>query len=189
MRCPFCGNDDSQVKDSRPTEDSGAIRRRRQCPACGGRFTTFERIQLRDLVIVKKSGKREVFDRDKLARSIEIACRKRPIAAERIERMVNGVVRRLESAGDAEIDVGRVGEMVMEGLQALDPVAYIRFASVYRDFREARDFETFVIGLSEGVAAGHLPDGGTTGHLPGGAAAGHLPDGVTAGHLPDGGAE
>ena len=149
MRCPFCGNDDSQVKDSRPTEDASAIRRRRQCPACGGRFTTFERVQLRDLMIIKKSGKREVFDRDKLARSIEIACRKRPVEADRIERMVNGVVRRLESTGDAEIDVGRVGEMVMEGLQALDPVAYIRFASVYRDFTEAKDFEDFVGGLSE----------------------------------------
>ncbi len=150
MRCPFCANDDSQVKDSRPTEDGGAIRRRRQCPGCGARFTTFERIQLRDLVIVKKSGKREVFDRDKLARSIEIACRKRPIEAERIERLVNGVVRRLESMGDTDIEAGKVGEMVMEGLQALDPVAYIRFASVYRDFREARDFETFVGGLSTG---------------------------------------
>jgi transcriptional repressor NrdR len=157
MRCPFCGNEDSQVKDSRPTEDGGAIRRRRQCPACGGRFTTFERIQLRELTLVKKSGKREVFDRDKLARSIEIACRKRPIEPERIERMVNGVVRRLESTGDSEIDAGIVGEMVMEGLQALDPVAYIRFASVYRDFREARDFETFVGGLSEAVGKRSQP--------------------------------
>jgi transcriptional repressor NrdR len=157
MRCPFCGNDDSQVKDSRPTEDGSAIRRRRQCPACGGRFTTFERIQLRELTLVKKSGKREIFDRDKLARSIEIACRKRPIEPERIERMVNGVVRRLESTGDSEIDAGIVGEMVMEGLQALDPVAYIRFASVYRDFREARDFETFVGGLSEAVGKRSQP--------------------------------
>jgi transcriptional repressor NrdR len=148
MRCPFCANDDSQVKDSRPTEDGGAIRRRRQCPACGARFTTFERIQLRELVVVKKSGKRETFDRDKLARSIEIACRKRPIEPERIERLVNGVVRRLESVGESEIDVGTIGEMVMEGLQSLDPVAYIRFASVYRDFREARDFEKFVGGLA-----------------------------------------
>ena len=147
MRCPFCANEDSQVKDSRPTEDGGAIRRRRQCPACGARFTTFERIQLRELVVLKKSGKREVFERDKLARSIEIACRKRPIEPERIERLVNGVVRRLESLGDSEIDGAIIGEMVMEGLQALDPVAYIRFASVYRDFREARDFETFVGGL------------------------------------------
>ena len=161
MRCPFCSNEDSQVKDSRPTEDASAIRRRRQCPACGGRFTTFERIQLRELTIVKKSGKREVFERDKLARSIEIACRKRPIAAESIERLVSGVVRQLESLGESEIEAGVVGEMVMEGLRALDPVAYIRFASVYRDFREARDFETFVGGLSESVAAGQLlqPDG------------------------------
>ncbi len=151
MRCPFCGNDDTQVKDSRPTEDAAAIRRRRQCPACGGRFTTFERVQLRDLVLVKKSGKREIFDRDKLARSIEIACRKRPVAPDRIERLVNGIVRRLESSGESEIEAEAVGEMVMEGLKALDPVAYIRFASVYRDFREARDFETFVGGLSEAV--------------------------------------
>jgi len=154
MRCPFCSNDDSQVKDSRPTEDGSAIRRRRQCPACGGRFTTFERIQLRELIIVKKSGKRETFERDKLARSIEIACRKRPVAPDRIERLVTGVVRQLESLGESEIEAGVVGEMVMEALQALYPVAYIRFASVYRDFREARDFETFVGGLSESVATG-----------------------------------
>ncbi len=147
MRCPFCGNEDSQVKDSRPTEDSAAIRRRRQCPACGGRFTTFERIQLRELTLIKKSGKRETFDRDKLARSIEIACRKRPIDDERIERLVNGLVRQLESTGESEIEADQVGEMVMEALRALDPVAYIRFASVYRDFREARDFETFVSSL------------------------------------------
>ena len=151
MRCPFCLHDDSQVKDSRPTEDSAAIRRRRQCPACGARFTTFERIQLRELTVVKKSGKREIFDRDKLARSIEIACRKRPIDEGKIDRLVSGVVRRLESAGETEIGVGSIGEMVMEGLQALDPVAYIRFASVYRDFREARDFETFVGSLSGSV--------------------------------------
>ena len=151
MRCPFCGNDDTQVKDSRPTEDAASIRRRRQCPACGGRFTTFERVQLRELTLVKKSGKREPFDRDKLARSIEIACRKRPVEPERIERLVNGVVRQLESLGEAEIDAGVVGELVMAALQALDPVAYIRFASVYRDFREAKDFETFVGSLSEAV--------------------------------------
>jgi transcriptional repressor NrdR len=157
MRCPFCGNDDTQVKDSRPTEDGASIRRRRQCPACGGRFTTFERVQLRELVIVKKSGKRELFERDKLARSIEIACRKRPVAPERIERLVNGVVRRLESLGETEIEADVVGEMVMEALQALDPVAYIRFASVYRDFREAKDFETFVGGLSD-VVNGHKPN-------------------------------
>lgn len=158
MRCPFCGHDDSQVKDSRPTEDGSAIRRRRQCPTCGGRFTTFERIQLRELTIIKKSGKREVFDRDKLARSIEIACRKRPVADERIERLVNGIVRQLESTGDSEIEAQRVGEMIMEGLRALDPVAYIRFASVYRDFREARDFETFVGGLSGTMAEARRRD-------------------------------
>ncbi len=151
MRCPFCGNDDTQVKDSRPTDDGSAIRRRRQCPACGGRFTTFERVQLRELTIVKKNGKREPFERDKLARSIEIACRKRPVEPDRIERLVNGVVRQLESLGEAEIDAGIVGEMVMEALRTLDPVAYIRFASVYRDFREARDFETFVGSLSDTV--------------------------------------
>ncbi|WP_353199635.1 transcriptional regulator NrdR [Sandarakinorhabdus sp.] len=151
MRCPFCGNDDTQVKDSRPTEDGSAIRRRRQCAACGGRFTTFERVQLRELVIVKRSGKREPFERDKLARSIEIACRKRPVEPERIERLVNGVVRQLESLGESEIDGQVVGELVMVALQALDPVAYIRFASVYRDFREAKDFETFVGGLSDAV--------------------------------------
>jgi transcriptional repressor NrdR len=151
VRCPFCGNDDTQVKDSRPTDDGSAIRRRRQCPACGGRFTTFERVQLRELTIVKKNGKREPFERDKLARSIEIACRKRPVEPDRIERLVNGVVRQLESLGEAEIDAGIVGEMVMEALRTLDPVAYIRFASVYRDFREARDFETFVGSLSDTV--------------------------------------
>ncbi len=151
MRCPFCGNDDTQVKDSRPTDDGASIRRRRQCPACAGRFTTFERVQLRELTLVKKSGKREPFDRDKLARSIEIACRKRPVEPERIERLVNGVVRQLESLGEAEIEADVVGEMVMAALKALDPVAYIRFASVYRDFREARDFETFVGGLTEAV--------------------------------------
>ncbi len=147
MRCPFCGHDDTQVKDSRPTEDAAAIRRRRQCPACGGRFTTFERVQLRELIIVKKTGRKEPFERDKLARSIEIACRKRPVETERIERLVNGVVRQLESLGEAEIEADRVGELVMEALRTLDPVAYIRFASVYRDFREAKDFETFVGGL------------------------------------------
>jgi transcriptional repressor NrdR len=159
MRCPFCANDDSQVKDSRPTEDGGAIRRRRQCPACGARFTTFERIQLREMVVVKKSGRREAFERDKLARSVEVACRKRPIEAQRIERLVNGVVRRLESSGESELAVELIGEMVMEGLQALDPVAYIRFASVYRDFREARDFETFVGALGNGEEMARIVGG------------------------------
>ncbi|MBB4285048.1 transcriptional regulator NrdR [Roseospira goensis] len=144
MRCPFCGNMDSQVKDSRPTEDGAAIRRRRFCPACQSRFTTFERVQLRDLVVVKKNGQRAPFDRDKLARSIQIACRKRPIDSDRIERVVNAIQRRLESSGETEIPSNTVGEMVMEALATLDPVAYVRFASVYRNFREAKDFESFV---------------------------------------------
>ena len=144
MRCPFCGHMDTQVKDSRPTEDGGAIRRRRFCPACQSRFTTFERVQLRDLVIVKKNGQRVPFERDKLARSVQIACRKRPIDSERIERVVNGIQRRLESSGETEIPSNTVGEMVMEALSTLDPVAYVRFASVYKNFREAKDFETFV---------------------------------------------
>ena len=148
MRCPFCANDDSQVKDSRPTEDGSAIRRRRQCPACGARFTTFERVQLRDLVVVKSAGRREAFDRDKLARSVELACRKRNIAPDRIERLVTGLVRRLESTGDTDVDSAKIGEMVMEGLATLDHVAYIRYASVYKDFREAEDFKNAVDALA-----------------------------------------
>ena len=144
MRCPFCGHDDTQVKDSRPTEDNSAIRRRRFCPSCGSRFTTFERVQLRDLVVVKKNGVKEQFDRDKLARSIAIAVRKRPVEPERVERIVSGIVRRLESLGESEIPSTVVGEMVMDALSTLDPVAYVRFASVYRNFREAKDFEQFV---------------------------------------------
>ncbi|MBT6118019.1 MAG: transcriptional repressor NrdR [Rhodospirillaceae bacterium] len=144
MHCPFCGNDDTQVKDSRPTEDGAAIRRRRSCPACGSRFTTFERIQLRELTVMKSNNQRVPFDRDKLSRSIEIACRKRSIEPERIERMVNGIVRRLESSGENEIPSPVIGEMVMDALRSLDPVAYVRFASVYRNFREAKDFEEFV---------------------------------------------
>lgn len=144
MRCPFCGHDDTQVKDSRPTEDNSAIRRRRFCPSCGSRFTTFERVQLRDLVVVKKNGQKEPFDRDKLARSITLAVRKRPVEAERVERVVSGIVRRLESLGETEIPSTVVGEMVMDALSTLDPVAYVRFASVYRNFREAKDFEDFV---------------------------------------------
>jgi transcriptional repressor NrdR len=144
MRCPFCGHDDTQVKDSRPTEDNSAIRRRRFCPACGSRFTTFERVQLRDLVVVKKDNVKEPFDRDKLARSITLAVRKRPVEAERVERVVSGIVRRLESLGESEIPSTVVGEMVMDALSTLDPVAYVRFASVYRNFREAKDFEDFV---------------------------------------------
>lgn len=144
MRCPFCGNDDTQVKDSRPTDDNSAIRRRRFCSACGSRFTTFERVQLRDLTVVKKSGKRVPFDRDKLARSIEVACRKRPVAGERVEQMVNGIQRRLESQGEAEVTSDMIGEQVMEALYNLDPVAYVRFASVYKNFHEVKDFEELV---------------------------------------------
>jgi len=148
MRCPYCGNDDTQVKDSRPTEDNTAIRRRRFCPACGGRFTTFERVQLRELTIVKSNGRRVPFDRDKLMRSVQIAVRKRPVEQERIERMVSGIVRRLESMGESEIPSKMVGTLVMEGLSSLDAVAYVRFASVYRNFREVKDFEEFLGELS-----------------------------------------
>ena len=144
MRCPYCGSLETQVKDSRPTEDSSSIRRRRICPDCGGRFTTFERVQLRELTVLKKSGRRVAFDRDKLMRSLEIALRKRPVDGERVERMVNGIVRQLESQGDSEITSDRIGELVMEGLRALDGVAYVRFASVYRNFREARDFNMLI---------------------------------------------
>jgi len=144
MRCPFCGNTDTQVKDSRPAEDHVAIRRRRSCPGCGGRFTTYERVQLRDLVVVKKNGKREDFDRDKLARSIRIAMQKRPIDPDRIEQMISGIVRRLESLGDTDIPSETIGEIVMEALARIDTVAYVRFASVYKNFQEADDFEEFV---------------------------------------------
>ena len=144
MRCPFCGNEDTQVKDSRPTDDNSAIRRRRQCTNCGARFTTFERVQLRELVVVKSNGQREPFDREKLLRSMQISLRKRPVDQDRLERVVNGIVRRLESLGESEIPSTVVGEMVMDALASLDPVAYVRFASVYRNFREAKDFETFI---------------------------------------------
>lgn len=143
MRCPFCGHEDSQVKDSRPTEDGAAIRRRRQCEGCAARFTTFERIQLRDLTVIKSENRRETFDRDKLARSVAIACSKRPIDNARIEKLVSGIQRQLETTGDSEVASKRIGEMVMHGLKGLDSVAYIRFASVYKDFTEARDFEEF----------------------------------------------
>ncbi len=149
MRCPFCGNDDTQVKDSRPTEDNNAIRRRRQCVNCGARFTTFERVQLRELTVVKSSGKRETFDRDKLLRSMTIALRKRPVEQDRIERVVNGIVRRLESSGESEFPTTLIGELIMDALASLDQVAYVRFASVYRNFREARDFEEFIEKLDE----------------------------------------
>ena len=144
MRCPFCGSLDSQVKDSRPSEDSSAIRRRRLCPECGGRFTTFERVQLRELTILKRSGRRNPFDREKLVRSISIALRKRPVDTERVERMVSGIVRQLESLGETEIPSHVVGEMVMKALKSLDEVAYVRYASVYRDFRETQDFARFL---------------------------------------------
>jgi transcriptional repressor NrdR len=144
MRCPFCGADDTQVKDSRPTEDKSAIRRRRFCPNCAARFTTFERVQLRELTVVKKTGQREPFDRDKLARSMQIALRKRPVEPERVDRVINSLVRQLESSGETEIPADQVGELVMEALASLDQVAYVRFASVYRNFREAKDFGEFV---------------------------------------------
>ncbi len=149
MRCPFCGNHDTKVKDSRPTEDNNAIRRRRQCVNCGARFTTFERVQLRELTVLKGNGKRETFDRDKLLRSMTIALRKRPVERDRIERVVNGIVRRLESSGESEIPTTLVGELIMDALASLDQVAYVRFASVYRNFREARDFEEFIEKLDE----------------------------------------
>ena len=149
MRCPFCSNDDTQVKDSRSSDDGLAIRRRRQCPSCESRFTTFERVQLRELIVVKRDGERRPFDRDKILRSITLACRKRPVAAEKIEQVVNMVVYRLESSGEAEIPSTMIGETVMDALKELDPVAYVRFASVYRDFREARDFQDFIGGFSK----------------------------------------
>lgn len=149
MRCPFCGHDTSQVKDSRPTEDGAAIRRRRQCEGCGARFTTFERIQLRELWVLKSEEKREPFDRDKLMRSVSIATRKRPIDPVMIEKLVSGIQRQLETQGETEIRAKRIGEMVMDGLKGLDSVAYIRFASVYKDFREAKDFEEFAGSVSE----------------------------------------
>ncbi len=149
MRCPFCAHEDSQVKDSRPTEDGAAIRRRRQCESCGARFTTFERIQLRELTILKSEGRKEPFERDKLARSVAIACRKRPIEQARIDQMVSGIQRQLETLGDAEIEARQIGAFVMEGLKGLDSVAYIRFASVYKDFAEAKDFEEFAGSVAE----------------------------------------
>ena len=144
MRCPFCGCEDTQVKDSRPTDDRAAIRRRRLCPNCAARFTTFERVQLRELTVVKKNAQREPFDRDKLARSVQISLRKRPVDPERVERVINSIVRQLESSGETDIPSEMIGELVMESLATLDQVAYVRFASVYRNFREAKDFGEFV---------------------------------------------
>jgi len=160
MRCPFCGHDDTQVKDSRPTEDNAAIRRRRFCPSCGSRFTTFERVHLRDLTVVKKNGQRVAFDRDKLTRSILIATRKRQIDPERVERIVTGIQRRLESSGETDIPTAAIGEMVMDALAGLDPVAYVRFASVYKNFRETKDFEEFLgrIGSEHVGRPGDLKD-------------------------------
>lgn len=149
MRCPYCGSLDTQVKDSRPTEDSSAIRRRRVCPDCGGRFTTFERVQLRELYVVKRNGKRAPFDRDKLARSIEVALRKRPVEQDRVERLISGVVRQLESQGEGEVTSEEIGALVMEGLKALDDIAYVRFASVYRNFTEAKEFGALIDELTE----------------------------------------
>ena len=149
MRCPYCGHEDSQVKDSRPTEDGAAIRRRRQCEDCGARFTTFERIQLREVAVLKAGGGREPFDREKLMRSVQIACRKRPIDAARIERLVSGIQRQLETSGENEVKAQQIGAMVMEALKGFDNVAYIRFASVYREFTEARDFEEFASSITE----------------------------------------
>lgn len=149
MRCPFCGSESTQVKDSRPAEDSTSIRRRRECSACGGRFTTFERVQLRELIVVKSNGRKTPFDRDKLMRSIDIAVRKRNVEPDRVEQMASGIVRRLETAGEGEIPSQRIGELVMEGLATLDDVAYVRYASVYKNFREAKDFEQFLDNLDE----------------------------------------
>jgi transcriptional repressor NrdR len=151
MRCPFCGHEDTQVKDSRPTEDGSAIRRRRFCTGCSQRFTTIERVQLRELTVVKSDNRRVPFDRDKLARSVRIALRKRPVQEERIERIVNGIVRQLEASGDADIPSQQIGELVMETLKEVDAVAYVRFASVYRNFREAKDFEAFLGKLGDTV--------------------------------------
>ena len=149
MRCPFCANDNSQVKDSRPTEDNTAIRRRRQCEGCGARFTTFERVQLREITVVKSGDKREAFDRAKIEQSVALACRKRGIAQERLDQLVSGIQRQVETLGDPEVSAKQIGEMVMEGLRQLDSVAYIRFASVYRDFGEARDFEEFASAVQD----------------------------------------
>lgn len=159
MRCPYCNSLDTQVKDSRPTDDSTAIRRRRICSDCGGRFTTFERVQLRELTVVKRSGRRVPFDRDKLARSVAVALRKRPVDSERVERMLSGLVRRLESQGESDIPAELIGQMVMDGLKQIDGVAYVRFASVYRDFREARDFESALAELGHEGETNMTEDG------------------------------
>ncbi|MEQ8698875.1 MAG: transcriptional regulator NrdR [Bauldia litoralis] len=158
MRCPFCSNPDTQVKDSRPSQDNTSIRRRRICTDCGGRFTTFERVQLRELMVVKKNNRRVPFDRDKLVRSVQIALRKRQVDPDRVERMVNGIVRQLESSGEGDIPSESIGHLVMEGLRGLDTVAFVRFASVYKNFREAKDFEAFVGELSGEIPVGKDED-------------------------------
>ncbi len=150
MRCPFCGNEDTQVKDSRPAEDGASIRRRRSCPACGNRFTTFERVQLRELVVIKTDGRRVPFDRDKLARSVRVALRKRPFDEERIERIVNGIQRRLEVEADSEVTSRRIGDVVLDTLRDVDQVAFVRFASVYQNFREAKDFTAILGKIDQG---------------------------------------
>ncbi|GAB1581704.1 MULTISPECIES: transcriptional regulator NrdR [Phyllobacteriaceae] len=155
MRCPYCQSEDTQVKDSRPAEDGAVIRRRRVCSVCGGRFTTFERVQLRELLVVKKSGRRVPFDRDKLMRSVEVALRKRQVDPERVERAISGIVRQLESSGEAEVESEEIGRLVMDALKGIDDIAYIRFASVYRNFREARDFHNVI---DELTAKDKLPD-------------------------------
>lgn len=165
MRCPFCTSLDTQVKDSRPSDDHSTIRRRRVCPDCGGRFTTFERVQLRELMVLKRSGRKIPFDRDKLARSVEVALRKRPVDMERVDRMINGIVRQLESAGEPEISTETIGELIMEGLKNLDSVAYVRFASVYRNFREAKDFEVLIGELAaDDIAPDTVPASPDDGH-------------------------
>ncbi len=159
MKCPFCGCEDTQVKDSRNADDNTAIRRRRECPECGSRFTTFERIQLRELTVIKKNGEKTPFDRDKLARSIQIAVRKRPVTQERVEKIVNSIQRRLESSGEAEIPSTTIGQYVMDALSNLDHIAYIRFASVYKDFREVKDFEDFVETIDQFAKPKHQDEG------------------------------
>jgi transcriptional repressor NrdR len=154
MRCPFCAHDDTQVKDSRPTEDNTSIRRRRQCSSCGARFTTFERVQLREVIVVKSGDRREAFDRSKLEQSVTLACRKRGVEQERIDQLVSGIQRQVETAGDPEVASSRIGSMVMDGLRQIDSVAYIRFASVYRDFSEAKDFEEFASTVQEAAIDG-----------------------------------
>ncbi|MBU92383.1 MAG: transcriptional regulator NrdR [Rhodobiaceae bacterium] len=149
MRCPYCSNKETQVRDSRPSEDNSTIRRRRVCPGCGGRFTTFERVQLRELYVLKRTGQKVVFDRDKLMRSVQVATRKRPVDIDKLEQMVSGIVRQLENRGDTIISSELIGTLIMEGLRQIDDVSYVRFASVYKDFREAKDFEEFLEEISD----------------------------------------